>query len=628
VTGSGKPGQPGAGFAQELKALAGEGAAVEGVPDGEGLPEGAAEALLRVLNNTAGAPAGPHGPDQAAVAGTPPQPLLDAVTDMPEQMGTAEAEPGETVDGLPGQLPDQDEVALAAMAPAHMVADSVPVAGGADKAAPLPSGIGPVSAASGAAGAALPPGGPQTGSAPAAMAPGIAAGAATGQAAAPVTGSGAAEPVAAASPVPSSTTPSAATSEQAAVTPLSAAPAGRRWQTELPQEFRAPVTLPVKTDGPGSPSVETQLTAVATVNGAAGDGADPADELVARLAGQPQPSGPQTGLTGAAAAQPQPAQAGLLADPAAAASAAADGLTANQSSAVNVNSGPAPAGATAQTPVTPTARPVSPAAWEVPLTAVPEEAVPVASSAEEGTVSGKPLAEAASTATVTKPAGAKTGPAAGEARQGASPQAAGISAAAPPAAAVLATGDEAELPLTPLEAASGTDFSTATVRGGELTGAMRTDSLQTPNQTQSAHVATQVAAEIARNLKNGQTQFQMRFDPPELGRVEVNMRVAADGSVQAHLIVERPETLDMFLRDQRGLERALEAAGLNTDSDNLQFSLKQEGGQDTAGDPDGRNGSSASGDGKADGPADQETDLTDRVRLMLAEQRGGLDMKV
>jgi flagellar hook-length control protein FliK len=176
------------------------------------------------------------------------------------------------------------------------------------------------------------------------------------------------------------------------------------------------------------------------------------------------------------------------------------------------------------------------------------------------------------------------------------------------------------------------DFA-ATMRGGEMQGAARTEALQTPNQVQSSHVATQVAVEMARNLKNAQTRFQMRFDPPELGRVDVNMKVAADGSVKAHLIVDRPETLDMFLRDQRGLERALEAAGLNADSADLQFSLRQDTGQQFASGDDQQQqnhaGQSGNGGGLAsEDPAGGEALNEQILRMTLAEQRGGLDIRI
>ncbi len=196
------------------------------------------------------------------------------------------------------------------------------------------------------------------------------------------------------------------------------------------------------------------------------------------------------------------------------------------------------------------------------------------------------------------------------------------------ALAIQAPVDDPD-PLTkPVEFTTTGDFA-ATVRGGETHGAVRNESLQTPSQAQSGQVATQVAAEIARHLKNGQTRFQMRFDPPELGRVDVSMRVGADGGVQAHLIVERPETLDMFLRDQRSLERALEAAGLSTNSENLQFSLKQDGGRGFAsGDGQGDQGAPvADGAGGSEGE-DLDPETEEIIRLTLAESRGGLDVKI
>jgi len=157
----------------------------------------------------------------------------------------------------------------------------------------------------------------------------------------------------------------------------------------------------------------------------------------------------------------------------------------------------------------------------------------------------------------------------------------------------------------------------------------RSEPMTTPGQVHSGHLATQVAGEIARNLQNGQTRFQMRFDPPELGRVEVKMRVSADGSVQAHLIVERPETLDMFMRDQRGLERALEAAGLQADSNNLKFSLKDQSGQGFA------SGDGSHGDGQQRGSNEEsgaDQDIADAdVQMLRFNYHGrpdGLDIQV
>jgi hypothetical protein len=213
-------------------------------------------------------------------------------------------------------------------------------------------------------------------------------------------------------------------------------------------------------------------------------------------------------------------------------------------------------------------------------------------------------------------------------QKGPEPRGAAMAAAVPAAALSNIAFDEADLPADLPETSVSGEMGTATVRGGDLAGAMRTESLQAPSHSQSAHVAGQVAAEIARNLKNGQTRFQMRFDPPELGRVEVEMKVSHDGKVQAHLRVDRPETLDMFLRDQRGLERALEAAGLNPDSDNLQFSLRQDGGQQFGSQQGEGDHQPTSNGGGGAVSAEADPMLEDIVRMTIAEQRGGLDMKV
>ncbi|MEQ1769749.1 MAG: flagellar hook-length control protein FliK [Devosia sp.] len=91
-----------------------------------------------------------------------------------------------------------------------------------------------------------------------------------------------------------------------------------------------------------------------------------------------------------------------------------------------------------------------------------------------------------------------------------------------------------------------------------------------------ASALPQLAFEMVRQFQNGQSRFTVRLDPPELGRVDVKMHVDATGNVTARLTVERAETLDMFQRDQRVLERALVQAGLDGNKTNLEFSLKQQ----------------------------------------------------
>lgn len=91
----------------------------------------------------------------------------------------------------------------------------------------------------------------------------------------------------------------------------------------------------------------------------------------------------------------------------------------------------------------------------------------------------------------------------------------------------------------------------------------------------SSVVIPQVAFEIVRQFEAGNSRFQIRLDPPELGRIDVRLDMDRGGNVHARLIVERPETLDLMQRDQRALHQALQQAGLDANRTNLEFSLRQ-----------------------------------------------------
>lgn len=88
-------------------------------------------------------------------------------------------------------------------------------------------------------------------------------------------------------------------------------------------------------------------------------------------------------------------------------------------------------------------------------------------------------------------------------------------------------------------------------------------------------VIPQVAFEIARQFDAGNSRFQIRLDPPELGRIDVRLDMDRGGNINARLTVERPETLDLMQRDQRALHQALQQAGLDSSRANLEFSLRQ-----------------------------------------------------
>ncbi len=92
----------------------------------------------------------------------------------------------------------------------------------------------------------------------------------------------------------------------------------------------------------------------------------------------------------------------------------------------------------------------------------------------------------------------------------------------------------------------------------------------------SAAVLNQIALQISKNVSNGTAKFEILMDPPELGRIEVRMELNNEGRLQAHLLADKQETLDLMQRDARQLEKALGDLGVDADSDSLEFSLRDE----------------------------------------------------
>ncbi len=108
-------------------------------------------------------------------------------------------------------------------------------------------------------------------------------------------------------------------------------------------------------------------------------------------------------------------------------------------------------------------------------------------------------------------------------------------------------------------------------------------------------VADQVSVHIAKALKGGMDRITIQLKPASLGRIDVQLEVGHDGRVIAVVTADNKNTLDLLQRDARELERALQDAGLQTDSGSLSFNLRGQGDQ-------------APEDGSADsGPPNDET---------------------
>jgi flagellar hook-length control protein FliK len=90
-----------------------------------------------------------------------------------------------------------------------------------------------------------------------------------------------------------------------------------------------------------------------------------------------------------------------------------------------------------------------------------------------------------------------------------------------------------------------------------------------------AQMVEGVSVLLARASKNQVNEFIIRMDPPELGRIEVQMKMSEDGTVQAVIASDNPNTHDLLRREASTIERALSESGFRTGNDGLSFNLKQ-----------------------------------------------------
>jgi flagellar hook-length control protein FliK len=130
-----------------------------------------------------------------------------------------------------------------------------------------------------------------------------------------------------------------------------------------------------------------------------------------------------------------------------------------------------------------------------------------------------------------------------------------------------------------------------------------------------------LAVEIAGKALAGKNRFEIRLDPPELGRIEVRLDVDRDGNVTSRLTVDRADTYDLLRRDAAGLERALQDAGLKTADNGLQFSLRDQ----SANQQQANSGDTAQLVVQDD---TLPTDVAPQIYNRLAGQGGGLDIRV
>jgi hypothetical protein len=152
-------------------------------------------------------------------------------------------------------------------------------------------------------------------------------------------------------------------------------------------------------------------------------------------------------------------------------------------------------------------------------------------------------------------------------------------------------GGAGEMPIRPAEAPTSFNQTLTEIalsngfvhRSGDLVGAL--DRMTAGHGVQPGAAALRptpvqiLPIEIGMQALRGATQFQIRLDPAELGRVEVTLEIKEDGEVKASLVVDRVETLALLKREAPHLQQAFEQAGLRQNADGLSFSLRGDGQQ-------------------------------------------------
>jgi len=236
------------------------------------------------------------------------------------------------------------------------------------------------------------------------------------------------------------------------------------------------------------------------------------------------------------------------------------------------------------------------------------------------------------------------GAAQGQNNHGAAPQQAGAqgqqaaalqanaqaAAQAPTQTQVMATNGAKAGGSTTIQATS----ATTTTAGGDPTaqgGPGTTSETRPTQQTAAAQaqkaatanrppIAEQVSVHIAKAVRAGVDRIHIQLKPHSMGRVDVQMEIAQDGRVTAVVTVDNRETLNLLQKDSQSLEQALRDAGLQADSDDLEFQLRGEQAGDETEAKD--RGQSADADGDEEGDAGEGDDGIDETALLLARARG------
>jgi len=147
---------------------------------------------------------------------------------------------------------------------------------------------------------------------------------------------------------------------------------------------------------------------------------------------------------------------------------------------------------------------------------------------------------------------------------------------------------------------------------------------KTLNQVSQGSVLNQVAVQIKTAVDTGSSKITIQLNPPDLGKLDVKLNISADGKASNITIVaSNNDTLNLLKQDTHGLTRALNDAGLTTDSGSLNFSLGG-GGQQQSQDSQ----QAASSYQQAQPEEEEPTAITTISRNYVVTMTDGLDITI
>jgi flagellar hook-length control protein FliK len=96
----------------------------------------------------------------------------------------------------------------------------------------------------------------------------------------------------------------------------------------------------------------------------------------------------------------------------------------------------------------------------------------------------------------------------------------------------------------------------------------------------ASHPTIQAVAVMIEKMTTGsdkaKQELSVQLDPPELGRMQIQLSLEKGDTMKVHLIAEKQDTLTLLQRDSHALREALDSAGIKLDGSSLSFDLAKD----------------------------------------------------